>query len=392
MSKPAKVSLDTQPQNRVSVDKLVKEVNRDKGEHTMIVGRQVPSFRVTSSGIFLLDFAMYGGMPQHVITYKGGESAGKSSAAFRLIAGSQKKYPETKSLLIDTEGTFDPLWASALGVDLDRLLVVRPSTGEDALDIARGVVEKVRDVSILVIDSIASLSPSAELKNSVSDDTMAALPRMLNKFLRPLFIGLAVANREGLYPLILLTNQYRSKVGGFVMGNPDAETGGKLLRHAPIVSVDFRSKEVVPNKGEFKGIITHNDCSFTIGKSKIGSTIKSGEFSINRSSETGYAIGELLDIKTVLVYAVRMGVVAGSTRGLEIGRVKLGSSSEAVDFLHQNNDLLQYIKIKTIVAQRKKVGMVPYPPDNFILEDCSTFLPMICDKWKIKNGHDSETV
>ena len=186
---------------------LIAAIKKDKGESSIVRGSEKPQPGRIPTGIFTLDFATLGGLPESRISMvHGPKHGGKSTLAPRLVRGVQRNRPDDKAVLEDIEGAYDSTWAGKVGVDNDELLVTQPDTGEEAVDTAVGLVH-AREVSLLIIDSVAALLPHKEQEASAEDSLMGQQSRLVTSMLRKLSAAQITERKRGHVVTILLINQ-----------------------------------------------------------------------------------------------------------------------------------------------------------------------------------------
>jgi recombination protein RecA len=231
------------------------------------VSQQWPSI---STGAPTLDAILgIGGLPQgRIVEIYGPESSGKSTISLSLVAQAQKK--GLRCAYIDAEHALDPAYMIDLGINLDDLLLAQPNYGEEALEIVDKLV-RTGEIGLVIVDSVASLVPKAELEGEMEANQMGLQARMMAKGMRKL-VALANENKT----LIVFINQLRSKIG-IMFGNPETTPGGKALQYASSVRIDLRKKEDIKNKdGDSVGI----KVKAKVIKNKMAPPMKMAEFDI----------------------------------------------------------------------------------------------------------------
>jgi len=287
-----------------------------------------------STGSISLDVALGGvGIPRGRITeFFGPESSGKTTLALHVIANAQRN--GGVAAFIDAEHALDTTWAKRLGVDVSGMLVSQPDTGEQALDIAEMLVNS-NSVDVIVVDSVAALTPKAEIEGEMGDSHMGLQARLMSQAMRKL-TSIIGKSRTAL----IFINQIRMKIG-VMFGNPETTTGGRALKFYSSVRVDLRR------------ITTIKDSTSAIGsrvrarvvKNKIAPPFRDTEFDIMFDSGISYE-GDLLDLAT------GCDIVEKSGAWLNYGEVRLGQGREnAKKFLAENKDLSEEIKNKVFVAK-----------------------------------------
>jgi recombination protein RecA len=310
-----------------------------------------------STGIFTLDMALFGGVPQSMITMPyGWESSGKTTVAMRVVAAAQRKYPDKTAVFIDVEGTFDRSWAQRHGIDIDRLIIVQPETGEQAVDISDAVI-RAHDTSIVVMDSLPALVPIKELEKSAEDAIVALQARLVGTLVRKAKQALLDERKKGHTPTLLLINQWRSKIT--MMGDPRSLPGGNALKFFTDVRFEVMNKEHLGKDGFDIETVEHNEHSFKITKNKIGTGIRTGEFTMIRNPSNPLGPGFIDDGKTVLTYAKKLGVFSGGGSSWRIDGVdtRFGKISEAVDWLYEHPTEFDALKRRLISIHRRNCGL-----------------------------------
>jgi recombination protein RecA len=276
---------------------------------------------VVSTGSLSLDIALgCGGLPRgRVIEIYGPESSGKTTLSLQTIAEMQKL--GGTAAFVDAEHALDPVYAGKIGVNVDDLLVSQPDTGEQALEITDMLVRSGA-VDIVVVDSVAALTPKAEIEGEMGDSHMGLQARLMSQALRKLTANIKRSNT-----LVIFINQLRMKIG-VMFGNPETTTGGNALKFYASVRLDIRRIGAIKKGEEVVG----NDTRVKVVKNKVAPPFKQAEFEILYGEGVSF-FGELVDL------GVKYGFVQKSGSWYSYGDEKIGQGKEnAKQFLKDNPD------------------------------------------------------
>ena len=282
-----------------------------------------------SSGSLGLDIALgIGGLPRgRVIEIYGPESSGKTTLALHAVAEIQKA--GGVAAFVDAEHALDPIYAKALGVDIDELLISQPDTGEQALEIADTLVRSGA-VEILVIDSVAALVPRAELEGEMGDTHVGLQARLMSQALRKLTSSIAKSKC-----MVVFINQIRMKIG-VMYGSPEVTTGGNALKFYASVRIDIRRIGAIKEKDEIVG----NQTRVKIVKNKVAPPFKQVEFDIMYGQGISKN-GELIDL------GVKAGIVEKSGSWYSYDSQRIGQGREnSKRFLRENPDLADKLEME----------------------------------------------
>ncbi|MEZ5920121.1 MAG: recombinase RecA [Parvularculaceae bacterium] len=308
-----------------------------KGSLMKLGDREVVDIESISTGSLGLDIALgIGGLPRgRIVEIYGPESSGKTTLALQVAAQAQKA--GGIAAFIDAEHALDPIYAQKLGVDLDELLISQPDAGEQALEIADTLVRSGA-VDVLVIDSVAALTPRAELEGEMGDSLPGLQARLMSQALRKLTGSISKSNT-----LVIFINQIRMKIG-VMFGSPETTTGGNALKFYSSVRLDIRRIGAIKNRDEVVG----NQTRVKVVKNKVAPPFKQVEFDIMYGEGTSYE-GELIDL------GVKANVVDKSGAWLSYNGDRIGQGREnAKQFLKDNPDIAKSID----VAVRANAGLV----------------------------------
>ena len=321
------------------------------------------------TGAFMLDFCTLGGIPKNRITkIVGQKHAGKSLTADKIIANAQRLWPDQRVVKLDMEGTHESVWSSKLGVDNDALLVSQPETGEAALDMCDALI-RTKEVSLIVVDSLAQLVPAKEMESSAEDQFVGLQARMIGSFVRKAVSGLIAERQRGHEVTLLFINQFRSKIGGWSpTGDPLTEPGGKGLGFAYSLEITMKNKEQAGKDDYDVETMVENEHAFSITKNKLNGGPRAGEFRVRRvpTAEFGLGIGDIDDASTLIAYAKKFGAYTGggSSWSLEFWdeEHKVKGANEAIILLYENPDLYWKLRNFLIHEQASHLGM----PQEFL--------------------------
>ncbi|WP_291854589.1 recombinase RecA [Marinilabilia sp.] len=294
------------------------------------VADNVPSF---SSGSIGLDRALgIGGYPRgRVIEIYGPESSGKTTLAIHAMAEVQKL--GGIAAIIDAEHAFDRFYAQKLGVDVENLLISQPDNGEQALEIADQLIRSSA-IDLVVIDSVAALTPKAEIEGEMGENKMGLQARLMSQALRKLTSNISKTNT-----CCIFINQLREKIG-VMFGNPETTTGGNALKFYASVRLDIRRVTQLKNGDEVVG----NHTRVKVVKNKVAPPFRKAEFDI-MYGEGISKIGEIIDI------GVEHNVIKKSGSWFSYGETKLGQGREAVkDVIRDNPELAEELEQKIVAA------------------------------------------
>lgn len=312
---------------QLTIEKLEKSYG--KGTIMRMGGEAIEDIPTIPSGSIALDIATgVGGYPKgRVIEIFGPESSGKTTLALHAIAESQKE--GGTAAFIDAEHAFDRYYAEKLGVDVVNLLVSQPDNGEQALEIADHLIRSGA-VDIVVIDSVAALTPKSEIEGEMGDSKMGLQARLMSQALRKL-----TSNISKTKTCVIFINQLREKIG-VMFGNPETTTGGNALKFYASMRVDVRKIGQIKDGEEMTGSRTR----VKIVKNKVAPPFKKAEFDLVYGSGIS-RIGEVIDL------GVDLNIIKKSGSWFSYGETKLGQGRDSVKLLLDDNlELAEEITVK----------------------------------------------
>ena len=328
------------PDRHKALEAALTQIERNFGRGSImrLGDKNVFEIATISTGSLGLDFALgAGGIPRGRVTeIFGPESSGKTTLALHVVAEAQKA--GGVAAFIDAEHALDATYARNLGVDTDELLVSQPDTGEQALEIVDTLVRSSA-VDLIVIDSVAALTPKSEIEGNMGDSHMGLQARLMSQALRKLTAIISKSNTS-----VIFINQMRMKIG-VMFGNPETTTGGNALKFYSTIRLDIRRIATIKDNQTVIGSRTR----VRVVKNKVAPPFRDAEFDIiygiGISTE-----GEILDI------AADKGIVDKSGSWYSYGDDRLGQGREnARAFLQENKDIFEEIKTKV----KQELGMLP---------------------------------
>ncbi len=305
------------------------QIDKSFGKGTVMRLGDRPEMNVEAipTGSLALDAALgIGGVPKgRIIEIYGPESSGKTTLALHILAEAQKRGGEVA--FVDAEHALDPVYAAALGVDTDNLLVSQPDTGEQALEITDALVRSGA-IDAVVVDSVAALVPKQEIEGEMGDTFVGLQARLMSQALRKLAGTIAKTNC-----VVIFINQLRMKIG-VMYGNPETTTGGNALKFYSSVRLDVRRIETIKEGGNVIG----NKTRVKVVKNKVAPPFREAVFEIMYGQGIS-KWGELVDL------AVQMDIVQKSGSWFSMGDERIGQGANAVkDYLINNPDIAAQVE------------------------------------------------
>jgi recombination protein RecA len=321
---------------KLTLDKLDKAYG--KGTVMKMGDRPVEEIDAISTGSLGLDLALgVGGLPRgRVIEIYGPESSGKTTLTLHAIAEAQKK--GGIAAFIDAEHAFDRFYAEKLGIDVDNLIISQPDYGEQGLEIAENLIRSGA-IDIIVIDSVAALTPKSEIEGEMGDSKMGLHARLMSQALRKLTGAINKTNCT-----VIFINQLREKIG-VMFGNPETTTGGNALKFYASVRLDIRRSTQIKNADS---AVIGNKTRVKVVKNKVAPPFQMAEFDI-MYGEGISKVGEIIDL------GVEFNIVKKSGSWFSYGETKLGQGRDAVKkLLKDNPELMEELEEKIVTAIAEK--------------------------------------
>ena len=323
-----------------ALDAALSQIERAFGKGSIMrlgANDSVVEIETISTGSLGLDIALgVGGLPRgRIIEIYGPESSGKTTLALHTVAEAQKKGGICG--FIDAEHALDPVYARKLGVDLENLLISQPDTGEQALEICDTLVRSGA-LDVIVVDSVAALTPRAEIEGEMGDSLPGMQARLMSQALRKLTASISRSNT-----MVIFINQIRMKIG-VMFGSPETTTGGNALKFYSSVRLDIRRIGSVKDRDETVG----NQTRVKVVKNKLAPPFKQVEFDI-MYGEGVSKVGELIDL------GAKAGIVEKSGAWFSYNSQRLGQGREnAKQFLRDNPEVAREIEL----ALRQNAGLI----------------------------------
>ena len=338
-AKKAQTAAKKETSRESAIERVIAQIEKQYGQGSIMQMDEHQYARIEGipTGALSLDIALGGrGIPRGRVTeLYGPESSGKTTLALHIIANAQKA--GGVAAFIDAEHALDTTWAKRLGVDVSGMLVSQPDTGEQALDIAEMLI-KSNSVDVIVVDSVAALTPRVELEGEMGDRHVGLQARMMSQAMRKL-TGVIGKSKTAM----IFINQIRMKIG-VMFGNPETTTGGRALKFYSSVRIDIRRIATIKDNTGAIG----SRARARVVKNKIAPPFRDAEFDIMFDRGISYE-GDLIDL------GVDNGIVEKSGAWINYGDVRLGQGREnAKAYLIENPQLCDEIKQKVLVAK----GMV----------------------------------
>ncbi|MCR5111215.1 MAG: recombinase RecA [Ruminococcus sp.] len=337
--KPTVVKATTKEDKKTALDGALKQIEKKYGAGAIMRLGQTKTLNVDAipTGSMTLDMALgIGGVPRgRIVEIYGPESSGKTTVALSIIAQAQKMDGEVA--FIDVEHALDPVYAQALGVNIDNLLVSQPDSGEQALEIAEALIRSGA-IDVIVLDSIAAMTTRAEIDGEMGDLHVGQLARLMSQAMRKLTAAISKSNCVAIF-----INQIREKIG-VMYGNPETTPGGRALKFYSSVRIEVRKGEVIKSGSDIIGASTK--CK--IVKNKVAPPFKECEFDLMYG--TGISrTGEVLDL------AVDLDIIKKGGSWFSYNDQKLGQGRDNVKELLKNDEALMKEIEDQILARKDEL-------------------------------------
>ena len=315
---------------KLAIQSAMNQIEKMYGKGSIMrLGDQMEQMNIEtiSTGSLALDLALgIGGVPRgRIIEIYGPESSGKTTLALHILAQAQKQGGEVA--FVDAEHALDPSYARALGVNIEDMLISQPDTGEQALEITEALVRSGA-IDVVVVDSVAALTPRAEIEGDMGDSHVGLLARLMSQALRKLAGSISKTNC-----VVIFINQLREKVG-VMYGNPEVTTGGRALKFYSSVRMEVRRVEPIKAGSEIIG----NRTRAKVVKNKVAPPFREAEFDI-MYGEGISKYGELVDL------AVKLDIIQKSGSWFSMGEERIGQGKDAAkQYLRDNPEICERVE------------------------------------------------
>ena len=338
--KDAVVKPKNDEEKKKALEAAIQHIEKQYGAGAVMRLGEAPDYQVDAvpTGSMTLDMALgIGGVPKgRIIEIFGPESSGKTTVALQIVAESQKM--GGTAAFIDVEHALDPVYAKALGVNIDDMLVSQPDSGEQALEIAEALVRSGA-IDCIVIDSVAAMVTKAEIDGEMGDTHVGLLARLMSQAMRKLTAVISKSNCVAIF-----INQVREKIG-VIYGNPETTTGGRALKFYSSVRIEVRRSEAIKSNGEVIGARTK--CK--VVKNKVSPPFKECEFDLYFGKGISRT-GEVVDL------AVNFNIIQKSGAWFSYNGAKIGQGRDnAKEYLQNNPEIMKEIEEKIKVKYDEQI-------------------------------------
>lgn len=339
---------------------IMKKLKKDYGNSIAAMGNDTYADTPRlPTGIFPFDLASGGGFPMgRVSVVFGPESSGKTNVVLKAIGQGQRIYPDKSAVFVDAEGAYDPAWASLLGVDVSKLIVVTPEYAEQAVDMIEAFLY-AEDVFCVALDSIAALSTQNEIESSAEKAAVGGASLIIGKLLKKATVSFNRMRNQGMMPPAFIgINQIRHKIG-VMFGDPETQPGGNAVKFAPSFIVRLYGKNVVDKKIN-STLPLYKDTSIIIRKWKMPILATNATFLMQMLETGGKSPGYVEDWNTVSAYLKELDYLGKAEKG---GWSMFGEVYKTLDeckqALYASPDLLAETKATIISELLSKGGLAP---------------------------------
>lgn len=341
----------------MGIQNIVKGLQKQTGDETISIGAKIVDVERVPSGVFQFDLATGGGWPQGKISIiYGPESSGKTNVVLISLGLYQRMNPEMYAVFVDAEHSLDIKWAATLGVDTERLVVVKPGYGEDAVDMTLELL-KAEDCGFLALDSLASLEPEKEAESDASKALVGGNSQLIGKLMRKSVHTLGAEAAKEHFPVVVFINQIRHKIG-VMYGNPEYMPGGNAMRHTSGLTIRIYGKNDLV-KSVSPTMPAYKDTKIVLKKWKMPIVSINAEYKMVMIPHDGMSPGHVKDWNTVSHYLKEMELLVKVKGGWELMDNVYSSLKECEDYIYSNTELEQTLKQHIIQAAVDEANGVP---------------------------------
>lgn len=342
------------------VEARIAHIRKTLGDKSIVKGSEILTPRRQPTGIFEFDLATGGGFPycRYSVVY-GPESSGKSNVLYKAIAQVQRLPPPcNKAVLVDLEGTFDPMWAARLGVDVDALIVCKPSYGEQAVDMIDALI-RASDVALIGLDSIAVVVAAKEVDGSTEKADVGTSALLVKRLANKLAIALSEEQKRGHEVCVVLLNQTRFKIG-VLFGDPETMPGGQTLKFNSSLTVRLYGKNKTVKEISSQ-IPAFKETNMVIKKAKVGITKASTEFDMALIEHDNLCVGDTDSWNAVKGYLQAGGHLVNTGKGWQLLGVTYPKLEVIRDTYYAENDFS--VKLQQMVIKQHEMVLVAEGPE-----------------------------
>jgi len=337
------------------ISEIQVDLKKSHGEQFVTSADQVGDIERLPTGIYPFDYATGGGFPRgRTSIIWGAESSGKTNLALKAIAMNQRLEPSKVNVFIDLEHSFDPKWATSIGVNCDKkkLALIQPNYAEQAINIIQGVVS-ADDVGCVVLDSIGAMITINEDESDAAKMQVGGAALVITKMVKKLIVGMSKATSYGRYPTVLIINQMRNKIG-VMFGSPDDMPGGKALKHHSALTVKVRGNDIIDpsinkDRASFKKV------TGSVFKTKVRTLHKDFVFDFPVTNQGGLKIGFIDDWNTISTHLKDLGWLGKEGKTIFCFDQQYPTYKAVREELYGNPKLLDAVREKIMEARMEQL-------------------------------------
>jgi recombination protein RecA len=354
-----------------NASEIMKKVKKEFGSSIATVGnKEFVDVQRIPTGVFPFDLMSGGGFPMGKVSIVfGTESSGKTNLVLLAIAQAQRMFPDKVCVFIDVENGFDPVWATLLGVDVNRLIVINPEFAEQAIDITESFLYG-SDVSFVGLDSIAALTTQNEIESSAGKMIVGGASMLTGKLLKKTTVSFQRLRNQGILPpAFVCINQIRHKIG-VMFGDPETQPGGNAVRFIPSMIVRLYGKNILDKKIN-PVLPAYKETSVIMKKWKVPILAMKGDYTMLMLDHEGNPPGTVSDWNTVGAYLKDLGYLTKAEKtggGWDMFGENYPTLDAARTFLYSDPDLLAEAK-STIIKELLEQGVIAPTEDSEVVED-----------------------